>query len=187
MIITTAKTAQDLQGILDLQQLNLAKSISKKEFNEQGFVTVEHDFETLRRMNSPHPHIIAKSGEKVVGYALTMLKEARAFVPVLDPMFGQIDELSFEGKLLKHSKYLTMGQICIAKEFRGQGVFYQLYDFYKKQFAGVFDYVVTEVSERNKRSLRAHAKAGFEVLHRFSDKTDDWVLIILKIPSGQVS
>lgn len=181
MIITTAKTDQDLQGILDLQQLNLKKVISEEEFKQEGFVTVEHDLEVLKKMNSPYPHIIAKSGEKVVGYALAMLQETRAFVPVLDPMFDKIDELSFEGKLLKESKYLTMGQICIAKDFRGQGIFYQLYDFYKKQFALDFDYVVTEISERNKRSLRAHAKAGFEVIHRFSDKTDDWVLVILKL------
>ena len=181
MMITTAKTDQDLQGILDLQQKNLIKAISEEEFKQQGFVTVEHDFEVLKKMNSPYPHVIAKSGEKVVGYALTMLKETRDFVPVLDPMFGQIDDLSYEGRLLKHSKYLTMGQICIAKEFRGQGIFYQLYDFYKKQFSKDFDYVVTEVSERNKRSLRAHSKAGFDVIHRFSDATDDWILVILKL------
>ena len=105
MIITTVKTDQELQEILDLQQKNLKNTISEEEGKQQGFVTAEHDFEVLKKMNSPYPHIIAKSGKKVVGYALAMLKEARDSVPVLIPMFEQVDDLKYEGNLLKPVSY----------------------------------------------------------------------------------
>lgn len=181
MKITTAKTAEDLRGILSLQQANLSKSISEAELQDQGFVTVEHDFETLKKMNSPYPHVIAKDGDEVVGYALTMLREVKDFIPVLIPMFDKINEISFEENPLGESKYVVMGQVCIAKSHRGQGVFYKLYDFYKKQFASDFDFVITEVSERNTRSMRAHEKAGFETILRFSDETDDWAIVLLRL------
>ena len=43
---------------------------------------------------------------------------------------------------------------------------------------GRFDAVVTEVSVRNGRSLRAHQRDGFEELERYRDATDEWVLLI---------
>ena len=41
-------TDKELEEILDLQQRNLPKNISDKEKKEQGFVTVEHSFDTLK-------------------------------------------------------------------------------------------------------------------------------------------
>ena len=55
MHITTAKTDNDLRQILDLQQKNLPKHLSDNEQMTQGFVTLEHDFEMLKKMNSPLP------------------------------------------------------------------------------------------------------------------------------------
>jgi hypothetical protein len=40
--------------------------------------------------------------------------------------------------------------------------------------------VVTEISARNPRSLRAHARVGFVELERFRDSTHDWVVVVLR-------
>ena len=44
-----------------------------------------------------------------------------------------------------------------------------------------FDFTVTEVAARNTRSLRAHARAGFETLHVYPDATtgEQWHVIVL--------
>jgi len=63
-----AKSDKDLFEILALQKANLPANISFKEANSEGFVTVNHNFDLLKKMNSPFPHIIATSENKVIGY-----------------------------------------------------------------------------------------------------------------------
>ena len=60
IIYTTASTTEELLQILSLQRMNLKSSISAEEMNQEGFVTVEHDLDLLKRMNNACPHIIAK-------------------------------------------------------------------------------------------------------------------------------
>ena len=55
-----------------------------------------------------------------------------------------------------------------------------LYHAHRERLRGIFDCVVTEVSVRNGRSLRAHQRIGFEELERYRDATDEWVLLIWK-------
>ena len=71
--ITTITTDLEIRQLLDLQQVNLPKNISKETALEQGFVTVQHNFELLRAMNEAIPQVIAKDGDEVVAYALVML------------------------------------------------------------------------------------------------------------------
>jgi RimJ/RimL family protein N-acetyltransferase len=41
--------------------------------------------------------------------------------------------------------------------------------------------LVTEISARNGRSLRAHERVGFTELTRYRDQTDDWVVVTLDL------
>ena len=179
---TIAETDSDLFGILKLQRQNLASAISREEALEQGFVTVEHDFALLKRMNEPYPHIIAKDVDIVVGYTLVMLREMRREIPVLFEMFDQIDSTVYQGRSLKDSNYVIMGQVCIAKGYRGMGIFQGLYEEMARRLKGVFDYIITEVSLKNKRSIRAHEKAGFETIKQYSSAAgEEWVIMLWKI------
>lgn len=71
-----------------------------------------------------------------------------------------------------------MGQICVDKAFRGQGVFRQLYASQKALLSGQYNYCITEVSARNLRSMQAHYAIEFELLHRFSDTQDKWNIVL---------
>jgi hypothetical protein len=134
-----------------------------------------HDEETLKRMHALAPSVIAEEGGMPCGYALTMPVEARAFVPVLQPMFEQLTALSFRGRPL--SRFYVMGQICIARDHRGRGLFDALYEGHRALYASQFDAVVTEISARNGRSQRAHERLGFEVIGRYRDATDEWAVV----------
>jgi len=163
----------ELQQILDLQRRNLARNLSERELAEQGFVTVEHTLEVLRRMHALVPSIVAKDGPELAGYALVMPVECRSFIPVLEPMFQRLEALGTYRR-----RFYVMGQICVASPYRGQGVFDLLYRTHREHLSGRFDSVVTEVATRNSRSLRAHQRVGFEELERYRDATDEWVLLI---------
>jgi len=159
--ITTARSEKHLRQILQLQKLNLPKALSEEERIQEGFVTVDHDFAILKKMNSPYPHIIATDDDSVIGYALVMLRSIQDEIEVLKPMFEKINTLSYNNAPLSSSKYFVMGQVCVAKDYRGKGIFYKMYDYMKSIMCIDFDMVITEVSAHNTRSLKAHARQGF--------------------------
>ena len=57
-----------------------------------------------------------------------------------------------------------MGQVAVAVGYRGQRVFDRMYAKLRDVYMDRFDFVVTEVSARNKRSLAAHYRVGFKDL-----------------------
>ncbi len=170
-----AETLKELEQILDLQQRNLPKNISEEESSKEGFVTVEHTLDVLKAMNGVCGHIIAVDKGQVVGYALCMHPKFAEDIEVLRPMFHEIDKI-FEGKV----NYMAMGQICVAKSHRGQGIFRKLYQTMKEKLPEGFDTIVTEVDGKNKRSLAAHTTIGFETLTVYLSGEKEWHVILLK-------
>jgi len=162
----------ELQEILALQRENLARKLSAAQIAAEGFVTVEHDLDLLRRMHALSPSIVAKDGGSLAGYALVMPLECRRFIPILEPMFQRMETVG----LLRERCYV-MGQICVAPAWRGKGVFDLLYEAHRRHLRAAFDSVVTEVAVRNGRSMRAHARVGFAVVDLYRDATDDWALL----------
>jgi len=163
---------RELQQILDLQQANLARNLSPEQISEQGFVTVEHTLDLLRRMHAIAPSIVAREGESLAGYALVMPVECRSFIPMLEPMFARLEQLG-----MMRQRFYVMGQICVAAPWRGQGVFDLLYRAHRKYLRTAYDFSVTEVATRNTRSMRAHQRVGFEIIDRYRDATDEWALL----------
>ncbi|GAB3776128.1 hypothetical protein GCM10028818_21220 [Spirosoma horti] len=180
MTITTVQSEADVQGILTLQQANLRKNVPAEVQLAQGFVTVEHDPTVLLRMNQAAPSIIAKEGDKVVGYALTMLPEFGTDVPELLPLFSLINSLSYAGKPLSGYAYYVMGQVCVADGYRGQRVFDRMYQHHQEVYSDRFQLLITDISATNTRSLKAHARVGFEAIHDFHDSTigETWVVVL---------
>ncbi len=173
----TAKTVAELQGILDLQKKNLLTEILQHESSDQGFVTVRHDITQLEQMHQIEPHVVAKDGDLVIGYILAMTKASRDLVPVLVPMFNQFDQVEYSGKHVADYDYMVIGQICVDKNYRGQGIFDKMYQTYFQSFSDRFDFAITEIAISNKRSLKAHQRVGFKIIHEFSDFTQDWAIV----------
>jgi GNAT superfamily N-acetyltransferase len=164
----------ELEQILELQQRNLPRNLDERERAEQGFVTVEHTLDVLRRMHAIVPSIVARDDEKLAGYALVMPVQCRSFIPVLDPMFRRLDaNASLAGR-----RYYVMGQVCVAKPYRGRGVFDALYAAHREHLKHRYDACVTEISVRNPRSMKAHDRVGFEELERYRDATEEWIVVI---------
>jgi GNAT superfamily N-acetyltransferase len=175
--VRPVRAANELKQILELQRSNLAAHVSREEAAAQGFVTVVHDEQTLGGLHSLAPSIVAWAEGTLAGYALTMLAAARRSVPQLAPMFEMLDQLQWRGRPLPTVRYYVMGQVCVAKPFRGQGVFDRLYDGHRREYSQQFDLLVTEIATRNTRSLRAHERVGFRPLHRFQDHAEDWMIV----------
>jgi len=160
---------RELPAILELQQANRVQSAD-------GFVTVVHTLEILEAMQQQLPHVVARSeGGALAGYALSMAPSCRELLPILEPMFARLD-----ARKSRLGRYYVMGQICVAHSFRGSGVFDALYAEHRSRFAATHDCLVTEISTRNPRSLRAHARVGFVEEERYRDATDEWIVVALR-------
>jgi len=175
---------EELEQLLQLQAANLRDHVSPEQAAREGFVTVAHTLDVLERMHALAPSVIAKDGERLAGYALVMPVETRTFVPILEPMFQLLEKLSWRGRPLRDSPYYVMGQVCVAEEYRGQGVFDALYREHRASYGARFDCTVTEVATRNTRSMRAHTRVGFERIETYRDATDEWAVIVLGLREG---
>ncbi len=171
-------SARELQQILELQQRYLRGKNSQQEEEEQGFVTVKHTMGLLELLHSHEPSIIVKDGQKLAAYALVMAKECRTICTELVPMFEVLDGLTYKGKSLDHSGFYVMGQVCVDKEYRGQGLFDLLYQKHKELLSDRYSFVITEIATRNLRSLRAHERVGFKTIHTYTDQLDKWAIAL---------
>jgi GNAT superfamily N-acetyltransferase len=168
---------EDLQAILRLQRRNLASVLTDAETRDEGFVTVQHSLEVLKKMHALAPSVIVRDGADLAGYALVAPRACRDFLPALGPMFDCFESLAWRGRPLSQHRFYVMGQICVAKPYRGRGVFQELYRRHAALYGPQHDLVVTEISARNTRSARAHAKLGFVELGQHRETTDDWSIV----------
>ena len=175
---TLASSDDELRQIIALQAGNLPESISTETRRSQGFVTVKHSFELLKTMNDSAGQVIAKDGGTIVAYALVMRPELRSAIPVLVPMFDMFNKISYRRAPLTTFRYYVMGQICVAEGYRGQGVFDGLYQKHRDVYGKEYDLCITEISISNQRSMRAHERVGFQTIHKFTDETDDWNIVV---------
>ena len=176
---TTSASIIDLEGIVALQKANLAQHLTQEEIKTQGFVTVHHSFEQLKRLNDQEKHIIAKDNDRIVGYVLAMTKFSKFELPILIPMFNEFEIILYKNKIIAEYNYIVVGQVCIQKEFRGQGIVANCYAAYKKYYADKYDFVITEIATTNQRSLNAHKRIGFTEIHSYTapDK-EDWIIVL---------
>lgn len=176
---TTSNTKDELEGILKLQKENLAQGLTVDEIQSQGFVTVNHTYDVLKKMNDLEKHVIAKDDEAVIGYCLAMTKQSRFDIPVLVPMFDVFDQIVYKEKIISTVHYIVVGQVCVGKAYRGRGIFDSCYAAYKEFYSSKYDLAITEIASSNTRSLQAHKRVGFQEIHSYIDPTNtEWIVVI---------
>jgi len=169
---------EELQEIIALQKQYLRGIKSQEEESDQGFLTVEHSLDTLTRMHEIAPSVIARNNGQLAGFALTMPLACGNLIPVLFPMFQIFSGINYKRKPISEYNFYVMGQICVAEPFRGKGVFDLLYSKHRELFEAKYDFIVTEISTRNARSLNAHQRVGFLPVHIYRDSLDEWAVVL---------
>ena len=173
-----ASNDRQLEQILALQQRNIEGSQEQQTSAGDGFVTVQHSLDLLRAMNDAAAHVIAVADDQVVGYALSMLGRFSDQVPIIKPMFARLQTLRWQDRPITEHSILIMGQVCVDMSHRGSGVFDGLYQHMRSCYHHRFDFLITEIATRNRRSIAAHQRIGFELMERYADNHDEqWDLV----------
>jgi hypothetical protein len=143
----------------------------------EGFLTAEYSIDFLIQMHQTEPSIIAKDGDKVVGYALATTKSVGHHHPLLASLFDAIDSKKINNLPLIDTNYIVVGQLCVGKAYRGQQLSQKIYAFFQKELSDIYQFCITDVDEKNHRSLKAHLKAGFFVLDILEYGGDKWNMV----------
>lgn len=204
--VRCARSDEDLRQILALQAVNLREAVGEDERRAQGFVTLRHDAALLREMCGSEAHVVAtaRGSDEVVGYALVMLKEFRTRLTLLEPMFARLEGLTFRGRPMRDVvgdgtgnrggdaagksageskgrngawRWYVMGQVCVAKAHRGQGLVERMYQEHRRLMSPRYDLLVTEIDRANTRSMRAHERAGWVVMDEYPSDGREWVVV----------
>ncbi|HKA22211.1 MAG TPA: GNAT family N-acetyltransferase [Blastocatellia bacterium] len=178
IVFDVANTEEQFNQILRLQQENLVNLISEEQQARHGFVFAEHTLALLKRMATYLPQVVALSDNKVVGYNLALHVSMKNEVPKLIPMFHEFEQSKYKDRPLVTYKFMVGGQVCVDKNFRGQGLMSKLYHETKNRLPSGYELCVTEVAARNIISLKAHEKMGFEVVNTYNDGKELWNVVV---------
>ena len=168
----------ELDGIRLLQRENLRKLIGETEAGKEGFLTAEYSMEMLQQMHRFQPSIIAKDGDTIAGYVIITTKNSYGQHPLLDSLFDSINLLDYNGINLKNVNYILVGQLCVGKAYRGTGLVQKMYGFYQQSLNKEYQYLITDVAQENPRSIKAHLKTGFEIIHTIQYGGIGWDIVL---------
>lgn len=163
--------------VVRLNALNRKTNLSEDEKRTQGFVSWTYELDLLQKMNACCPSIIAMDGEILAGYALVAVPEARSFHNELDLLLKKIEAFPYLGKPIQDYAFYMIGQLCVAKEYRGLQLSDKMYEFHQQYYQSRFDIMVTTVVLENARSIRVHERAGFDTISDIEDHFGTWRVI----------
>lgn len=174
------QTEEELKGIHSLLESNLAINVPDEVEDKEGFLTVAYSHADLKRMHETDPAIIAKDMGQVIAYVLALNPVIKADFPILIPLLELFDNIIYEGRAVSTYNYLIIGQACIHKNYRGKGVFKKIYAAYNARYRDKFDFAISEIATRNKRSMNAHSRIGFIPVHEYTGPDGvQWTVVIL--------
>ena len=176
--VTVVRTEEELLQIHRLNQENLRQNLHAGTQDQEGFVSWLYSVPLLAQMHELAPSVIVREGGEVVGYALTTLREARAFHADLDTMFRNLQTVQYRDKPLSDHSFYCMGQICVAKTHRGRGLVDLMYQKHRELYSDRYAFILTEISTGNQRSQKAHEKTGFQTIHTYRDGVDEWNVVV---------
>ena len=168
----------DLLQIKVLNEDNLKINLSQQDQLKYGFVTLEYNIELLLKMNNIEKSIVVREDNKVVGYAIVTNKTVYGLNKLFDDLIDRVKTLTYCHNNLSNVEYALVGQLCIKKNYRGKGLVKKIYEFYKQEYSKKYKYLITDIDERNKRSLSAHLKSGFQIIDNFYWGESYWNIIL---------
>lgn len=160
---------EDIVKVKNLLERYHAKNLIGNE-RDNGFVTTDMTVEQLQSLSNTEQGVtIAVDDENgnVVGLLIGASWGFLKSWPMFDYMQEILDEYKFNNEQLSKDSSYQYGPICIAEEYRGQGIGEQLLDYQRKLFSQKYPTVVTFINRVNPRSYAFHTRSGFTDVGEF--------------------
>src|ERR1700755_2771783 len=128
-LVTTDK---EIDQIYALSKANLVSTLSADIKAKEGFVTWVYTPEILKALHTVIPSVIIKDGDELAAYCLSLYPACVGIYPPMAETHDTISKLTYNGRPLGEQRIYYCGQICVAREYRGQGLVDMLYQVHRK-------------------------------------------------------
>ncbi|MDC7223360.1 MAG: hypothetical protein PQJ60_06430 [Spirochaetales bacterium] len=147
---------EDIPEVLKIHGKCHIDSVSDED-REDGFVTTLLDEALfLELIEKERGLVVAREQGRVVGFVMSASWEYCSKWPMFRHLIGMLGDIEFEGQRLSTENSYEYGPVCIDKEFRGAGVLQGLFECARKEMEKRYPFMLTFISPKNPRSLRAH-------------------------------
>ncbi len=148
---------ENYDEIVQLQRANYIANLTAEERRE-GFLSAEFSLDQVAAIASDLGIAIVTIDDDLAGCLCGIRREFNHGSPVVEKMLDSYVNAVFEDKPLSAFNSYIYGPVCIARQYRRRGLLRGLYEFQKKDLAGVFELGVALVSHSNPHSMQAHVE-----------------------------
>ena len=163
----TAATEEDIPGIVALHQANLVVNLTEVE-KQGGFVTTALTVAQIQTVIQQQGLFIAKDENSIIGFIIAADWEFFKQWPIFEYMIQLFPSFSFKNIEITTTNSFQYGPICIHKNYRGQGIITELFDYMRIQMMEKYPLSLTFINKTNIPSYKAHTqKLAWEVIDEF--------------------
>ena len=167
-------TREDIEGVLMLQAKYLLANTPDDE-RENGFVTTPFTVEQIENIIAQDGLFIAENENKVVAYAFAGSWEYFSQWAIFPFMAIRLSNYGLENKEVTTENSFQYGPICIDADYRGSGLFQQLFEAMRIAMQKRYPIGITFINKINKRSYEAHTKKlEMKVVDEFTFNNNDF-------------
>jgi hypothetical protein len=148
---------EDYAEIVQLQRANYIANLTAEERRE-GFLSAEFSLDQVAAIASDLGIAIVTIDDDLAGCLCGIRREFNHGSPLVEKMLESYVNAVFEDKPLSAFNSYIYGPVCIARQYRRRGLLRGLYEFQKKDLAGLFELGVALVSHSNPHSMQAHVE-----------------------------
>lgn len=176
----------DWAEVVALQDANLAWNLGEDE-KKGGFLSARFTPEAFGEMNRDGAVVVAVESGRLAGYACCASRAFSARTPILQAMMREFPKLAYLGRPLGAAACIY-GPVCVARAYRGKGVFRGLVTQLKTEIRGRYEAAVCFIGKSNERSLSAHVDGlGMTILGDFKFEDKSYWIVAFGIPPEAIS
>ncbi|MCC0177639.1 GNAT family acetyltransferase [Waterburya agarophytonicola K14] len=166
-MITRLATESDVDGILQLQSINLLTNLSVAELAE-GFVTTPITDAQVKTAIAKKGVFVVENNNKIAGYVFAADWDYFSQWAIFPYMVSRFPQLQFEGTEITVHNTFEYGPICIEKSLRGSNALPDLFEIMRSHLVDLFPVGITFINRLNQRSLAAHTrKLNLQIIDEF--------------------
>ena len=167
----------DIQGVLDLQKLNLVSNLTDEE-KKSGFVTTPFSVEQLTYVIANEGLFIAKVNNKIIAYIFAESWDFFSQYPIFEYMISLFPKLTFLDFEINSTSSFQYGPICIDKKYRGKALINLLFEFMRIHIVKRYPLSLTFINKTNVPSYKAHTeKLKWTVISDFQFNNNDYYIL----------
>ena len=170
-------TEEDIQGIVALHKANLVINLTAVE-KQGGFVTTALTVAQIQTVIKQQGIFIAKDENSIIGFIIAADWEFFKQWPIFERMIQLFPSYSFKNFAITTTNCFQYGPICIDKNYRGQGIITELFDYMRIQMMNKYPLSLTFINKINIPSFKAHTqKLAWQVIDEFHYNNNDYYVL----------